>query len=200
MKYTIYNYNHELLITDNDTLTAGKDIIFCEPFDWTKIISAFDEKSLCLISSQPDSTFKEFQSNYHSIVAAGGLILNDNNEWLMIYRLNKWDLPKGKMDKGETPLQAAVREIAEECNVHLQSDKCSFLVNTYHTYKLNNTKIFKKTHWFLCQYKQIEMLIPQTEEDIEKVEWVNTQQWEKYKQNSYPSIIQVINKYLNNNY
>ncbi len=158
----------------------------------------FDEKSLCLVTQRPDVAFKEFQSNYKVIEAAGGLILNGNDQWLMIYRLNKWDLPKGKMDKGETPLQTAVREIMEECNVHLHPDDCRFLEHTYHTYILKEKRIFKRTHWFLCHHKHSDKLIPQTEENIEKVEWVHREQWNELKKNSYPSIVQVVQKYLGN--
>lgn len=200
MKYPIYNVYNELLITDNDTLTAGKDIIFYEPFDWNKIISVFDEKSLILITQTPDKAFNRFQSHYKLIEAAGGLILNNESQWLMIYRLGKWDLPKGKIDEGENSLQAAVREMMEECNVHLNPTDCNFFEHTYHTYILNNKRILKKTYWYKCYYNKAEKLTPQTEENIEKVEWVSLRKWEKYQNNSYPSIIQVINKYLNNDY
>ncbi|MGQ9846564.1 MAG: NUDIX hydrolase [Bacteroidales bacterium] len=199
MKYSIYNVYHKLLITDNRSLSCDKDMIFYEPFDWDKIISLFNEKSLCLITTNPDYTFKEFQSKYERIEAAGCLVVNEKQQWLMIYRLNHWDLPKGKIDAGESPLQTAIREIKEECNLSINAEKCTFFEHTYHVYQLNNKPILKQTHWYLCHYNQNHSdLIPQTEENIEKVEWVNLTQWTELKKISYPSIVQVVDKYIQN--
>ena len=146
----------------------------------------------------PSPAEAAFMDLFKRIDAAGGLVTNEKGDLLFIQRLGRWDLPKGKMDKGETPLQTAVREIMEECNVHLNPDDCSFLEHTYHTYVLKEKKIFKRTHWFLCHHKHSDKLIPQTEENIEKVEWVNREQWNELKENSYPSIVQVVQKYLGN--
>jgi len=185
------------LITDNLSLSGDKDIFFYEPFDWNKIISLFNEKSIVLISKNPEVTFNEFQSNYELIDAAGCLVVNNEQQWLMIYRLGYWDLPKGKIDEGESPLQTAVREIKEECNIIINPDDCTFFEHTYHVYNLNNKSILKCTHWYLCHYREQDtVLIPQVEENIEKVEWVNREQWKKRKQLSYPSIVQVVEKYL----
>lgn len=174
-------------------------MIFYEPFDWDKIISLFNKKSISLIAANPDSAFKEFQSKYERIEAAGCLIVNEKQQWLMIYRLNHWDLPKGKIDAGESPLQTAIREIKEECNVSLKAQHCTFFEHTYHVYPLNNKPILKQTHWYLCHYNDYSsVLIPQTEENIEKVEWVNRKQWVERKKYSYPSIVQVVNKYIQN--
>lgn len=158
----------------------------------------FNEKSIVLSTNKVDAVFNQFQSYYKLIEAAGGLIVNEKSQWLMIYRLGRWDLPKGKIDEGENSLHTAVREIKEECNLSINSDHCCFLDHTFHVYILKNTPILKKTHWFLCQYKEEnETLIPQTEENIEKVEWVSSEMWNELKHFSYPSILQVINKYLN---
>lgn len=159
----------------------------------------FNEKSICLITKTPDDVFKEFQSKFECIESAGCLIVNKKQQWLMIYRLNHWDLPKGKIDHNESPLQTAIREIKEECNLSLNAHNCTFFEHTYHIYTLNNKPIFKQTHWFLCHYNENHSnLIPQTEENIEKIEWVSLTQWEERKNKSYPSIVQVVNKYIQN--
>ncbi len=186
------------MITDNPSLSGDKDIFFYEPFDWNNIISLFNEKSLVLSTNNVDATFNQFKSYYKLIEAAGGLIVNPKSQWLMIYRLGRWDLPKGKIDEGETPLQTAVREIKEECNITINPKHCNFLDHTFHVYTLKNTPILKKTHWFLCLYKkENDIIIPQTEENIEKVEWISQEKWNELKHLSYPSIVQIINKYHN---
>jgi hypothetical protein len=79
MKYSIYNVNNELLITDNPSLSGDKDIFFYEPFDWNNFISLFNEKSLVLSTNNVDATFNQFKSYYKLIEAAGGLIVKQNH-------------------------------------------------------------------------------------------------------------------------
>src|SRR4051794_1665781 len=83
------------------------------------------------------------------IIAAGGLVTNEYNELLMIFRRGKWDLPKGKLDEGETIEQCAVREVEEETGIgNLELVKLVGI--TYHEYfdKHINTEVRKETHWF----------------------------------------------------
>ena len=51
------------------------------------------------------------------IQAGGGLVLNEQNELLFIFRRGSWDLPKGKVDLGETIEACALREVEEETGV-----------------------------------------------------------------------------------
>jgi 8-oxo-dGTP pyrophosphatase MutT (NUDIX family) len=128
------------------------------------------------------------------IIAAGGLVFNDKNELLMIFRRGKWDLPKGKLDEGESIEACAVREVQEETglNVELQS----FIGLTYHEYfdKYSEKDVIKETHWFEMYAADTQQLIPQTEEDIEQIEWVNEPDMIKKLENSYPNIIEIIKK------
>src|SRR5258707_11976843 len=52
------------------------------------------------------------------VLAAGGIVLRSGETPLIaVVRLrkrNEWVLPKGKLDDGETPREAAVREVVEE--------------------------------------------------------------------------------------
>ena len=67
------------------------------------------------------------------IIAAGGLVLNEKNELLMIFRRNKWDLPKGKLDEGESIEACALREVKEETGLQkLKLEK--FIDITFHDY------------------------------------------------------------------
>jgi 8-oxo-dGTP pyrophosphatase MutT (NUDIX family) len=125
------------------------------------------------------------------IQAAGGLITNDNDHILMIFRRSKWDLPKGKLDKGETLEDCAVREVKEETglkNVVLISP----LTITWHTYHEGSKFILKESHWYRMKAGGDQELVPQTEEDIHEIKWVKKADLEVYRKNSYPSVADVL--------
>lgn len=129
------------------------------------------------------------------IIAAGGLVFNDKNELLMIFRRGKWDLPKGKLDEGETIEACAVREVQEETGltkIELQDT----VGITYHEYfdKYSKKDVIKETHWFKMYAHGDQPLIPQTEEDIEEIEWVNTNQISEKLQKSYINIAEIIER------
>jgi 8-oxo-dGTP pyrophosphatase MutT (NUDIX family) len=141
--------------------------------------------------------FDTFFSSYKYIEAAGGAVFNTRNELLFIYRLKKWDLPKGKIEKGEDIESAALREVEEECGV----DGLTIIKElspTYHTYVLKGKNVLKKTYWFLMQTNFNGELIPQIEEDIEAVEWMKLDDIKGVVfPNTYPAIIDVVRE-LNN--
>ena len=120
--------------------------------------------------------WEDFSKMFRIIEAAGGIVLNDKNEILFIKRLGKWDLPKGKLEKGESWDEAAVREIAEETGLeNVEIEK--FLATTYHIYtERNGEKILKTTHWFLMNDKGNGTPKPQTEEGISEVSWKNEEE------------------------
>ena len=140
--------------------------------------------------------WSDFCSNYTIIKAAGGLVFNDKNKLLMIFRNGKWDLPKGKIERGEQIEEAAIREVKEECGINeLQIEKK--LINTYHTYCINGLKILKKTYWFLMKTSFKFSLTPQLEEGITEVRWCDEENVSKYLKNSYSNIRDVISSYDN---
>jgi 8-oxo-dGTP pyrophosphatase MutT (NUDIX family) len=131
------------------------------------------------------------------IIAAGGIVINANNEILMIFRRGKWDLPKGKLDENESIEDCAVREVAEETgleNIKLEQ----YIGKTYHEYfdKWLQEDVVKETCWFKMKVLNSNKLIPQLEEDIEKVEWVGMQDLNMKLQNTYQNIQEIIDKYL----
>ncbi len=134
--------------------------------------------------------------NKKKIVAAGGLVINEKNEILFIFRRQHWDLPKGKLDEGETIEACAVREVQEETGLK-KVEIISFLCKTYHEYfdKWINEDVIKESWWYLMKSDSSEILIPQTEEDIEKIIWVDESVVGFYLNSSYPSIKEVINSY-----
>ena len=91
--------------------------------------------------------WKCFLSIFNKVSAAGGLVLNSKEEILFIYRSNKWDLPKGSIEKGESIEETAIREVEEECGIfNLKVIKP--LLTTFHIYFQNGMKL-KETFWFL---------------------------------------------------
>jgi 8-oxo-dGTP pyrophosphatase MutT (NUDIX family) len=138
---------------------------------------------------------KAFYKKFTLIQAAGGLINNEKKETLLIFRRGKWDLPKGKLDDGETLEECAVREVAEETglqNVQLMAP----LLITYHTYHEGTKFVLKESYWYHMQTSGNQLLIPQTEEDIHAIKWVADKDLPDYMNNSFPSIVDVLQTWL----
>jgi 8-oxo-dGTP pyrophosphatase MutT (NUDIX family) len=127
-------------------------------------------------------------------MAAGGLVRNSKDEFLLIFRRGKWDLPKGKLNKKETFDQAALREVEEECGIsgiQIQNP----LISTYHTYSYKDGIALKKTTWFEMLYEGDGRLSPQKEEDIEEARWIPKNQLGPYLDKSFPAICDVFTYY-----
>ena len=131
--------------------------------------------------------------NYIDIAAAGGLVKNNKGKYLFIYRLNKWDIPKGKIELNEEIKTAAIREVEEECGI-TNPIVSGQLPSTFHTYTRKGKKYLKRTYWFNMNYSGNEKVVPQLEEDITKVEWLHKNDFDKIKENTYLSIIDVLNQ------
>lgn len=139
---------------------------------------------------------KIFRDCFRSLPAAGGLIWNDDfTAFLGIKRLGVYDLPKGKVEKDETFEEAAIREVKEECNIPTV-ELLDRLTSTFHTYKINEQNILKETRWYEMKYVDSIIPSPQREENIEDIFWVNKEKLEEFKNNTYPSIIEVLEKSL----
>ncbi|MBL7818400.1 MAG: NUDIX hydrolase [Saprospiraceae bacterium] len=137
-----------------------------------------------------DQLWNDFQSIYKIIEAAGGVVKNTKNDVLMIFRRDNWDLPKGKIDRGESPEQAAVREIQEETGLK-KVELGDFLCHTYHTYEMKGKRILKKTWWYTMSTPEM-TLTPQTSEDIEQAVWVELTSFLDTKPTIYGSILDVL--------
>jgi ADP-ribose pyrophosphatase YjhB (NUDIX family) len=153
----------------------------------------FDFHSLYILTGIKQALKEKICSLYTVIEAAGGVVQNESDEVLWIYRLGKWDLPKGKLEKNENFKSAAVREVAEECNV--KASLIDKVCTTYHTYSHKNQRILKKTKWYSMRSKHVDKLIPQSEEHIEKVEWLSQIAMNKAISDTYSSIRYVIIKF-----
>jgi 8-oxo-dGTP pyrophosphatase MutT (NUDIX family) len=139
--------------------------------------------------------FEKIKSNFfkhfHLIKAAGGVIKNENEEILMIFRRGKWDLPKGKLDDVETIEQCAKREVQEETGLQNLEIKKPIGI-TYHTYVQFGKHNLKECHWYAMKATEKEKLIPQTEEDITEIIWVKKEDLDKYFSRTFPTIVEVL--------
>lgn len=144
------------------------------------------------VHSNIESIFKKVISSLKIIKAAGGLVKNGNGEYLFIFRLGKWDLPKGKVDEGEKMREAAVREVEEECGIQVDY-LGKKLATTYHIYSLRGKAVIKQTKWYDMGINDSPKLVPQTEEDITEAEWLRKKDLKDIKENTYPLIKDIIN-------
>jgi len=126
------------------------------------------------------------------VKAAGGLI-RKKDKFLMIYRMKKWDLPKGKKESGEKYKQTATREVMEECNVVVKVGKK--LCTTWHTYTMNKNSMLKKTRWYVMDIVDDTRAKPSIEEDIEELRWMTQKEVYHALENSYKSIRFVFEEY-----
>lgn len=171
------NFFHKDDITIESVLKSAKSKKFTEIY-----LFHIDIKTL----------WNEFKWFFKIEKAAGGLIKNKNQETLFIYRFDKWDLPKGKIEKGESKKEAAVREVEEECGL---SDVIieNKLQKTYHIFQRNGRETLKITHWYSMKTDYSGELIPQTEEGITDVVFKNDAATQKALENTYGNIKLLIN-------
>ncbi|PID69026.1 MAG: NUDIX hydrolase [Flavobacteriales bacterium] len=131
--------------------------------------------------------YELFKKKFKIIEAAGGKVRNPHNDILFIYRLGRWDLPKGKIDSGETPEIAAIREVEEETGI-TGIEIISALKTTFHIYKYKSDFVLKVTHWFDMKSRYSGQLIPETKENIIKAVWLSDTEMDKVLINTYPNI------------
>lgn len=153
-------------------------------------------ESIELFSQNITAHWDKFKSDYQVIEAAGGLVSNSNGEILCIFRRGKWDLPKGKLDPGETISEAAVREVEEECGIHNLTIKGQ-LETTWHTYVERDQRVLKPTYWFEMSHNGSAELVPQTEEGITEVRWAHSDELESIKAESFRSLYPLFNHAIN---
>jgi 8-oxo-dGTP pyrophosphatase MutT (NUDIX family) len=136
-----------------------------------------------------------FFKNFKVIEAAGGIVQNDKKELLFIYRHDKWDLPKGKIEKGEKEEDCALREVTEETGVkdlHLKKK----IGETYHVYDEFGKHFLKLSHWYHMTCPSKQELKPQVEEHITEIKWIKTIDIKKPIENTYASIKDILGRFF----
>ena len=189
MSYKVYIFDKAINITDNLNESTAHVYAFSS-VDLDDIITKLQANILpevYLYHPNLQEAWEIFKKHFDVIEAAGGIVQNDEKKYLFIYRNGKWDLPKGKMEPGEIPDETAIREVKEECGIqNISIDH--FLLDTYHLFTENKKKRLKITHWFKMSEQEKSPLIPQEEEGIERVEWLDIENDNFPLQNSYENI------------
>ena len=180
-------------------------IVDCENYEFVKeLISEIesDDKdfNFALRNNDIERLWNCFRNQFTEIPAAGGLVMKSDRSLLFINRLGVWDLPKGKIEKRETPENAAIREVEEECGVK-GLKIIRQLDSTFHIYrspylKFPGNLVLKETKWFLMSCDEKQSLIPQVEENIDEVKWFAIGELDKVMANTYLSLRDFLEKTL----
>ncbi|MDR1666922.1 MAG: NUDIX domain-containing protein [Bacteroidales bacterium] len=131
-------------------------------------------------------------SCFHTVEAAGGVVALADGRVLLIRRLGKWDLPKGKAEKGETPEQTAVREVTEECGLTVAPAIVSKLTDSWHSYFRHRKQVLKHTSWYVMTLPSAVPLQPQLSEDITDARWLSGDEVNRAMNHTYGSVKEVL--------
>ncbi len=152
-------------------------------------------EQVVIVSDNEENLKNAFDSCFELIEAAGGIVINSKEGILMMVRRNKWDLPKGKIDDGESVEHAALREVKEETGLK-EVAVIRELASTYHAYWLGSKRILKRTYWFEMKASIHEILKPQINEDITLVKWIDKKQLPEILNNTYKNIAELVHDYM----
>ncbi len=204
MHITLYFDDAPLHIYSKDDLASFSlnRNIYIDPDNDTIVllIHQLKQKELnevTVIATNFEQTKQMIFSTFNIIEAAGGIVENEKNELLFIFRRGKWDLPKGKIEPQESPEIAAAREIEEETGIKgmvLQSR----ISETYHYYSGWGKENLKISHWYYFQCNSNVTISPQLEEDIVEVKWINRKQLEFPLSNTYATIKLLVESFIKN--
>jgi len=200
----VYKHHYDLILDEGQSFTSKTlvgDVLIRNADDAIidRIVRLMEVKkmkklnSLTLITEKKSKLILHLKDQFKIVKAGGGLVVKDG-KLLMIYRLGMWDLPKGKLNKKEEPVDGAMREVEEECNIKVQVlDK---LPKTWHSYAYKGNKILKRTSWYVMQCLDDTLMKPQAEEFIEEVKFMTLEEVEAILPQAYASIAFVIRYYL----
>ena len=188
--YKVFVNESPLILTNKLSETANGKYFLLNEEAIGEAINALSKKKLSeafIYHPNHEEILRKFTKKIPLVVAAGGVVTNKKGKVLFIYRNDKWDLPKGKVDKGETIREAAIREVEEETGVKGLKIE-NFLKTTYHIFKRNGVYKLKEVHWFAMKTSYTGELVGQKSEGIEKVKWKGPKKIQKALGNSYTNI------------
>jgi 8-oxo-dGTP pyrophosphatase MutT (NUDIX family) len=203
--YRVFLNDRAILISEIiNTGEYAPDILSVNVTDRPGLVNALDHffsdqrvRQLNLLAGIPlESLWNLFKSLFVNQDAAGGIVKRRNGDILFIYRLGKWDLPKGKPEKGEALHHTAIREVQEETGL-TELEITGVYSPTFHIYQdRKGWTILKMNHWFEMIYSGNEEPAPQLEEDITEARWFRPDQCGEVLKNTYASLRSVIGEAL----
>ncbi|MFN5416053.1 MAG: NUDIX hydrolase [Flavobacteriia bacterium] len=149
---------------------------------------------IMLFSDKPEEGISTFFEDFDFVEAAGGIVRR-KEKYLFIKRNGIWDIPKGKMEEGESPEESAIREIEEECGIFCEKVE-ELITITYHTYVYDGKPTIKKTYWYALNFDGKKKLSAQKEEGITKAKWLKKDKVMELREETFPSIVDVIDYYF----
>ncbi len=187
-----------VILTDQPNIEVGEDkYLYIQYHDFEELnyvlemLSSMQSlKGAVFHHPDLDLLFTDFRAHFREIDAAGGVVVNELDEVLLIHRRGKWDLPKGKVEPGESNREAAVREVAEECGIDIPESR-DHLIDTYHMYFQDEERILKKTEWF-SMFAHKETPTPQAEEQIDKAMWISVSELDIESLDTYQNVRKVL--------
>ncbi len=198
--YKVFVENRPIILCQKNNYTFDSRIFFEKKIkSLEKDVYPFfgnDKEKLpyIILCEDAEATFKRLFDGYDWIEAAGGIV-ERKGRYLFIKRFGKWDIPKGKLEKGEDIEEGCVREIEEECGIKNPIIDYK-IIETLHTYRFKNKLTIKRTHWYALSYDGKDELVPQKEEGITKAKFIKPEKMEKIRANTYASILEVIDSYI----
>jgi len=196
--YRIYINQKVLLITESaPKILKNFQQIDHQNFDlkiiYPLILEHYPGHNFFVICTDAKAFYKRITKTVQVIRAAGGLVRNERKEYLFIYRSDKWDLPKGKIEKGEKIKECAVREVEEECGIIVKK-LGKKIGKTFHAYIYKGEVVLKKSYWFKMKCEGQDKLKPQKEEGITDARWFTPEKMGIITKNTFPSITEVMEK------
>jgi ADP-ribose pyrophosphatase YjhB (NUDIX family) len=191
-KYKIFYRRHHFVFSENELGQQVDLVVHRIDKSLVKALLTYlkGQKGTRVIVFTEDNAFELFSNCFKTIFAAGGAVFNTDGSLLLMKRKGVWDLPKGKLEKGESIVNAAVREVEEECHVFdIEVEQKIGL--TYHLY-FENKWLLKETHWYQMKSKDWQHAKPQVEEDIEEISWVKREDIDVDSLDTYLNIKHVI--------
>ncbi len=194
--YTIFKNDTSIILTDDRNILSLNNCFLWSDFNQKDELNALLSKSKAtyyMYADDLDLMWTDFKNMYRIIEAGGGIVSNDKDDILFIFRHGKWDLPKGKIEEDETREAASVREVEEECGLQ-NVELLSYFNTSYHIYEEGDEEILKVSYWYRMYSEELD-LIPQIEEGITDLAWVDKKDIPEILRNSYSNIVMLLEMY-----
>lgn len=198
--YTIFKNDTSIILTDDRKILGAQNCYLWTDYNQKEALNKLASghlSKLYLYDADLGGMWNSFKKMFKVIEASGGIVNNQSGEILFIYRHDKWDLPKGKIELNETREAAGIREVKEECGFN-KINLLDYFDTTYHIYEEKEEDVLKISYWYRM-YSNDNNLIPQVEEGITDLTWVSQVEVSKQLVNTYPNIALLVGRYWPDN-